>query len=69
MMKTAGVLGLAAVISYFAIPEARAFIVASAPVLIALICPVAMLFMMKGMNGSQSKQSEVTDAAAPEPAR
>ncbi len=69
MLRTAGVMGLVAVIAYFAVPEARAFIVASAPVLIALICPVSMIVMMLMMNGSRSKQGESRESAAPEPAR
>lgn len=69
MLRTAGVIGLVAVIGYFAVPEARAFIVASAPVLIALICPVSMVVMMQMMNGSGSKATESREAAAPEPAR
>lgn len=69
MLRSAGALGLVAVIGYFAVPEARAFIVASAPVLIALICPVSMVAMMLMMNGSGSKESESRQAAATEPAR
>ncbi|MEO7854240.1 MAG: DUF2933 domain-containing protein [Rubrivivax sp.] len=69
MLRTAGAIGLVAVIGYLAVPEARAFIVASAPVLIALICPVSMIVMMLMMNSSKSKQAEPGKAAAPEPAR
>lgn len=38
-------------LSYVAIPAARAFIVASAPILLALICPVTMIVMMLTMRG------------------
>lgn len=69
MLRTAGVIGLSFVIAYFAVPEARAVIVASAPVLIALICPVSMIMIMSLMNGSRSKQSESREAAVPQPAR
>ena len=62
MLRTAGVIGLVAVIGYFAVPESRAFIVASAPVLIALICPVSMVGMMMMINGSGSKESENGEA-------
>ncbi len=68
MFRTAGVIGLVAVIGYFAVPGARAFIVASAPVLIALICPVSMVVMMFMMNRSPAKTSESREAAAPEAA-
>ncbi len=69
MLRTAGVMGLVAVIAYFAVPEARAFIVASAPVLIALICPVSMVVMMLMMNRSRSKQGESRESGPPEPDR
>lgn len=69
MLRAAGVIGLVAVTGYFAVPEARAFIVASAPVLIALICPVSMMVMMLMMNRHQAKKSEGQEAAAPEPAQ
>ncbi len=52
MLKIAGGLGLALGMAYFTLPVAQAFILASAPILLALICPVAMLLMMKTMNGS-----------------
>lgn len=51
MMKIAAGLGIGLVAAYFALPAAHAYIVASAPFLVVLICPVAMLFMMMGMNG------------------
>ena len=67
MLTTALVLGLAAVFAYFAFPAARAFIVASAPVLIALVCPVSMLLMMKTMNDSRKEPDARTDQRAPPP--
>ncbi|TAM04468.1 MAG: DUF2933 domain-containing protein [Pusillimonas sp.] len=57
MIKVAVALGLALAVAYFALPAAHAFILASAPLLVALICPVAMLFMMKGMNGNRKDES------------
>ncbi len=69
MLRTAGMIGLVAVIGYFAVPEARAFIVASAPVLIALICPVSMIVMMLMMNRPQAKTGQSREAAAPAPAQ
>lgn len=61
MLTTALALALAAVVVYFAFPAARAFIVGSAPVLIALACPVSMLLMMKAMNGNQKVPNTPTD--------
>lgn len=68
MLKTAGVLGVALALVYFTVPAAHAFILASAPVLWVLICPVSMLLMMKAMNGSQKdagRKSDEPKAAAP----
>lgn len=67
MLKTAGVLGLALAVVYFVVPAAQAFIVASAPILVALICPVSMLFMMKAMNGSPKDDGRKTDEAKAPP--
>ncbi|UUZ68980.1 DUF2933 domain-containing protein [Polaromonas sp. P2-4] len=57
MVKMAVWLGVGLAVAYFAFPAAHAFILASAPFLVALICPVAMLFMMKGMNGNKKDES------------
>ncbi|MFC5523386.1 DUF2933 domain-containing protein [Polaromonas jejuensis] len=57
MVKTAVWLGVALAVAYFALPAAQAFIQASAPFLVALICPVAMLLMMKGMNGDKQDEN------------
>ena len=56
MIKVAVASGLALAVAYFALPAAHAFILASAPFLIALICPVAMLFMMKSMNANRKDE-------------
>ena len=56
MIKIAIGLGAALAVAYVAWPAAHAFIVASAPILLALSCPLAMIFMMKGMN-SESKDA------------
>ena len=50
VLKTAAGLVIALAVAYLAVPAAHAFILASAPVLVALICPVSMLFMMKAMH-------------------
>lgn len=58
MMVKVGVgLGFGLVVAYFALPAAQVLILASAPFLVVLICPVAMLFMMKGMNGNKKDES------------
>ena len=53
MVKMAVALGVGLAVAYFALPAAQVFILASAPFLLALICPVAMFFMMKSMNGNK----------------
>jgi hypothetical protein len=53
MLKTAAGLGIALAVAYFTLPAAQTFILASAPILLALICPVAMLLMMGNMNGNK----------------
>jgi hypothetical protein len=65
MIKVAVGLGAGLLVAYAALPEARAFIQAIAPFLLVLICPAAMLFMMKGMRdnskdmGSKPRENEV----------
>ena len=57
MVKMAVWLGVGLAVAYFALPAAQALILASAPFLVALICPVAMFLMMKGMNGNKPDES------------
>lgn len=58
MMKIALGLGLGLAVAYFALPAAQVLILASAPILLALICPVVMLFMMMGMQGDKKNEAE-----------
>lgn len=53
MLSVGAVLGLAALVSYFAFPAARSLILANSPLLVALICPVSMLLMMWSMRGTK----------------
>lgn len=61
MIKIAVGLGAALAVAYFAVPAAHAFILASAPLLLALVCPIAMILMMKGMNGSKNDERSKLD--------
>lgn len=63
MLKTAAAMAVVAGVVYFTVPGAQALVLASAPILIALICPISMLFMMKMMN---SKSTEARDPAGEE---
>lgn len=44
-------------VAYFAFPAAQALILASAPLLLALACPISMLLMMVSMRGSGMRGS------------
>ena len=61
MIKIAVGLGAALAVAYVAVPAAQAFIPASAPLLLALVCPIAMIFMMKSMNGGKNDESAKPD--------
>ncbi|RST51851.1 DUF2933 domain-containing protein [Variovorax sp. MHTC-1] len=61
MIKIAVGFGAALAAAYFAVPAAHAFILASAPLLLALVCPIAMILMMKGMNGSKNDERSKLD--------
>ena len=63
MLKATAVLGLFLAIAYLTVPAAHAFILASAPILVALICPASMLFMMNAMNKNGSAESSEPMAA------
>lgn len=55
-------------VAYIVFPAAQAFIVASTPILLALICPVTMIVMMLAMRGrGASAAAAAPKAAAPAP--
>jgi hypothetical protein len=66
MMLKAG-LALAAVVAvvYAALPDAREWISAVAPSLFFLICPVMMLFMMKGMQSCDTQKPAQKNNVSP----
>jgi hypothetical protein len=68
MLVTAFALAFTAATAYFLFPGAKAFILAGAPLLLLLVCPVAMLLMMKSMSGDQSKQVIGAAEQTPPPA-
>jgi|GEM_PF-836274 len=82
MLKTAAGLAVVAGVVYFTVPTAQAFVLASLPILIVLICPISMLVMMRMMNskgaeacgtageaGKPPKLRERAPAVAMEPAK
>lgn len=50
MLKTAAGLAVVAGGLYFTVPAAQAFVLASLPFLVVLVCPISMLIMMRMMN-------------------
>lgn len=72
MIKIAAALGGVLAAAYLAVPEARELVAASAPVLLALICPISMVIMMLMMRKSggaeRSAPAEPPHDAAPEQA-
>lgn len=62
-------LGLAAivVVAYAIFPGIRELILDLSPALFLLICPLMMLFMMKGMQSCHHEQDTVKHKAAPIP--
>ena len=80
MLSVALALGLAGFAAYFAFPAAQTLILASAPLLVALICPVSMLGMMwlmksngkdascsgSGQGGSEASKQPGVAASRPE---
>lgn len=72
MVKTIIGLGLLGVIAYFALPQFRSLIVSISPFLLALACPLSMIFMMKAMGQHQQKpdtDSKPAKAYEPEPVK
>jgi hypothetical protein len=57
MLSVALALGVAGFAANFAFPSAQAWLLASVPLLVALICPVSMLVMMWAMKGSGKESS------------
>jgi hypothetical protein len=62
MLKIAAVIGVALGAAYLAVPGAHAWILASAPILVALICPVAMVAMLFAMNRGKKDEHPKPDA-------
>lgn len=74
MLKVATGLGLILGVTYFAFPAAQTMLLASAPYLFLLLCPISMgvmMLMMKGTGESKSNGNACSPAAsshkAPDP--
>lgn len=59
MMIKIGIGTIAALtVVYFSVPAAHGWVVASAPILLALICPLSMIFMMLGMRSRNNNEHD-----------
>jgi len=62
----AGLLAVLAV-AYIAFPQFQVTVLRLGPYLLFLLCPLSMLFMMKGMNSPQNHGDKSGTSAAREP--
>lgn len=69
MVKTGLGLGAVVAVAYATLPVAREWIAAGAPFLFFLICPLMMVFMMKGMQSCDKEQSVEKDQADKAPSK
>ncbi len=60
MIKVGLGLGVLLALAYFTLPAAHAFILASGPFLLVLLCPLSMIFMMKSMNSCHKENDKNT---------
>ena len=61
MVKVALGIGLLLVVGYMLFPQFQTVIAAAAPYLLVLACPLAMVFMMKGMNMQEKERKPDRD--------
>jgi hypothetical protein len=69
LVKVVVGLGAGLAVVYAALPEARAFLLASSPFLLVLLCPLAMGAMMLAMKneGVESKPNDLPPPVGREP--
>lgn len=53
MLTTGAVMLAALALAYAALPQFRTLVLSLGPSLLFLLCPLSMLFMMKGMNSKK----------------
>ena len=61
MIKIVLGMGALLLVAYVAFPQFQPTIAAMAPVLLALACPLGMLFMMGGMNNQEKEKKPGRD--------
>ncbi|TAL79278.1 MAG: DUF2933 domain-containing protein [Burkholderiaceae bacterium] len=68
-MKTGLGLGVVIAVAYATLPAAREWIAASTPFLFFLMCPLMMVFMMKGMQSCDKELSVEKDKTYKTPSK
>ena len=58
MIKMILGIGVLLIVAYVVFPQFQASIASMAPLLLALACPLAMVFMMAGMGGNNNREKE-----------
>ena len=58
MIKMIVGIGMLLIVAYVVFPQFQALIASMAPILLALACPLAMVFMMAGMGGKDNQGKE-----------
>jgi len=61
MIKIGAAILAVVAIAYIALPQYHALIFSAAPYLLFLLCPLSMMFMMKGMSAHQGGQPSASD--------
>lgn len=63
MLVIGGIMLAVLAAAYFALPQFRALVVSVGPFLLILLCPLSMLFMMKGMNSRNGHSASTDDSS------
>jgi Protein of unknown function (DUF2933) len=61
MLTTGAVILAAVVLAYAALPQFRTLVLNAGPFLLFLLCPLSMMFMMKGMNSNGDRPAPPSD--------
>ncbi|HEX7910723.1 MAG TPA: DUF2933 domain-containing protein [Paraburkholderia sp.] len=61
MLTTGAVLLAALALAYVALPQFRTLVLSAGPYLLFLLCPLSMIFMMKGMQSNNDRPVASSD--------
>lgn len=62
MLVIGGALFAVGLVAYIGLPQFHAWIASASPLLIVLLCPLSMLFMMKGMHSETEHKAPSPEA-------